>query len=85
MTRRVIDRRRITVYGTQWCADCRRAKKLLDEQGVSYSWVDVDQDSFGMRYIEKINGGKSIVPTIVFGDGSILVEPSNSELLQKLE
>ena len=85
MTRRVIDRRRITVYGTQWCADCRRAKKLFNDHRISYSWVDVDQDSSGMKYIKKINGGKCIVPTIVFGDGSILVEPSNSELLQKLE
>ena len=34
--------------------------------------------------IEQGNNGKRIIPTIVFEDSSILVEPSNAELAQKL-
>ena len=37
-----------------------------------------------MKYVEKINNGKRIIPTMVFSDGSILVEPSNAELAEKL-
>src|SRR5918994_2326323 len=74
----------ITMYGTLWCGDCKRAKKFLGEQRIQYDYVDVEQDADGLAFIERVNGGKQIVPTIVFDDGSILVEPSNAELAAKL-
>lgn len=75
---------KITVYGTHWCSDCRRSKKFLGEQMVHYNWVDIEMDDRAREYVEKINHGKRITPTIVFQDGSILTEPSNAELAQKL-
>ena len=74
----------ITVYGAPWCPDCRRSKQFLGEQRVPYSWVDIDRDEEGRRYVNQANDGKQIIPTIVFEDGSILVEPSNAELAAKL-
>jgi len=44
----------------------------------------VDVDPEGMRLMEKVNNGKQIIRTIVFGDGSVLVEPTNAELAAKL-
>jgi thioredoxin reductase (NADPH) len=74
----------ITVYGTAWCPDCKRAKKFLGEHRVQYDWVDVEQDAAGLKKIEELNGGKPIIPTIVFGAGGVLSEPSNAELAAKL-
>jgi len=74
----------IIVYGTTWCPDCKRAKQFLGEQRIHYHWVDIEQDSAAMTYVEEVNQGKRIVPTIVFPDGSVLVEPSNAELAKKL-
>lgn len=37
-----------------------------------------------MAYVEKANKGKRFIPTIVFQNGSILVEPANAELSTKL-
>ena len=74
----------LTVYGATWCSDCKRAKKFLGEQRVHYNWVDVEQDTAGLAFVEQANNGKRIIPTIVFDDKSILVEPSNAELAQKL-
>jgi thioredoxin reductase (NADPH) len=74
----------LTVYGAPWCSDCKRAKKFLGEQRVHYDWVDVDQDPAGLAVVERVNQGKHIIPTILFGDGSALVEPSNAELAAKL-
>jgi len=74
----------ITMYGTLWCGDCKRAKKFLGEQRIQYDYVDVEHDADGLAFIERVNSGKQIVPTIVFPDGSILVEPSNAELAVKL-
>ena len=75
---------KITVYGAPWCPDCTRSKQFLGEQRVLYNWVDIDQDEAGRRYVQQVNDGKQIIPTIVFEDESILVEPSNAELAEKL-
>jgi len=74
----------ITLYGTNWCSDCKRAKQFFGEQRVHYNFVDVDADGDAMAYVEKVNEGKQIIPVIVFDDGSTLVEPSNAELAAKL-
>lgn len=74
----------LTVYGATWCSDCKRAKKFLGEQRVHYNWVDVEQDAEGLALVERANNGKRIIPTIVFDDGSMLIEPSNAELAAKL-
>lgn len=75
---------KITVYGAPWCPDCKRAKQFLGEQRVQYNWVDIDQDEEGRRYVQQANNGKQIIPTILFEDQTILVEPSNAEMAAKL-
>jgi thioredoxin reductase (NADPH) len=74
----------VTVYGAPWCPDCKRSKQFLAEQRVEYDWVDIDLDQSGATFVREKNDGKQIIPTIVFGDGSFLVEPSNDELARKL-
>lgn len=74
----------LTVYGASWCTDCRRAKKFLGEQRIHYHWVDIEQDAEGEALVERLNDGKRIIPTIIFEDGSKLVEPTNAELAAKL-
>lgn len=75
---------KITVYGATWCPDCTRAKQFLGEQRIHYTWIDIEQQTEYQAYVESVNNGKRIIPTIVFEDGSILVEPSNAQLAQKL-
>ncbi len=74
----------IVVYGADWCPDCSRAKKFLGEKMVNFRWVDIERNPDARAYVERINNGKRIIPTIVFEDGSILVEPTNAQLAQKL-
>ena len=74
----------IVVYGAPWCPDCKRAKQFLGEQRVPYDWIDIDRDEAARAYVQQLNDGKQIIPTIVFEDGSLLVEPSNAELAAKL-
>ena len=75
---------KVKVYGAPWCPDCRRSKQFLGEQRVHYDWIDVDKDPSALDYVKEVNDGKQIIPTIVFEDGSILVEPTNAELATKL-
>jgi thioredoxin reductase (NADPH) len=74
----------VTVYGTTWCSDCKRAKRFLGDQQVEYKWIDVEQDDKARKFVEDHNDGKTIIPTIVFDDGAVLVEPSNAQLAEKL-
>jgi mycoredoxin len=74
----------ILVYGTTWCGDTRRARRVFDENNIPYQWIDIDQDAEARKYVEEVNHGYRSVPTIVFPDGSMLVEPTSSELMKKL-
>lgn len=75
---------RIVMYGTPWCGDCRRARRIFDEQGVAYDYIDIEQNEDGRSIVEQLNRGYQSVPTIIFPDGSVLTEPSSSVLLSKL-
>lgn len=74
----------ITLYGTNWCGDCKRTKQFFGEQRVRYDFVDIESDEAGMRLVEEKNDGKHVIPVIIFPDGSHLIEPSNAELAAKL-
>ena len=74
----------ITVYGAPWCPDCRQSKQFLGEQRIRFNWVNIDDDEEGRNKVQELNDVKQIIPTIVFEDGSILVEPSNADLAAKL-
>jgi len=75
----------ITLYGAHWCPDCRQSKQFLGEHQIPYTWVDIEADKEAEEFVIRTNKGKRIIPTIVFADGSFLVEPSNAELAAKLE
>ncbi|MGH7686542.1 MAG: FAD-dependent oxidoreductase [Candidatus Dormibacteria bacterium] len=74
----------ITVYGANWCPDCRRSKKFLTEQRVPYDWIDVGQDKEALHHIEELQHGGRSIPTIVFKDGTVLIEPTDEDLARKL-
>lgn len=74
----------IIVYSTVWCPDCKRAKKFLAEHRIPYENIDIEQDEEAMAFVQKVNNGMRIIPTIVFPDGSTLSEPSNAQLAEKL-
>jgi len=74
----------ITMYGADWCGDCRRSKRLLDELDVQITHVDVEADESAAVKVIEINGGAKSIPVIVFPDGTHLTEPSDIELKAKL-
>lgn len=74
----------IKLYGAEWCPDCHRSRNYLDSQSVAYEYINVDGDDDAQAYVKQVNDNRLIIPTIVFPDGSVLVEPSNAELARKL-
>lgn len=75
----------ITMYGANWCGDCRRSKRLFEELDVQINHIDVETDSSAAAKVIEINGGAQSIPVIVFSDGTHLTEPSDIELKAKLQ
>ena len=75
--------KRIRMYSTIWCSDCRFAKRWFDLHGIAYEEIDIEQNEQAAEYVKQVNNGRATVPTIVFPDGSILVEPNGRALAAK--
>lgn len=75
----------LRVLGTSWCGDCARSKAFLQRHGVVFEWTDIELDDDAASEVEALNDGHRIVPTIIFPDGDVLVEPSDGELATKLD
>jgi mycoredoxin len=74
----------ITMYGADWCGDCRRSKRLFEELDIQVNHIDVEVDKSAAEKVVEINGGAQSIPVIVFSDGTHLTEPSDNDLKAKL-
>jgi len=74
----------ITMYGADWCGDCRRAKAWFEANGHRYCYVDLVEDPEETQRVLERNNGVKRIPVVVFADDSHLVEPSNDELAAKM-
>ncbi|MGA3292554.1 MAG: glutaredoxin family protein [Candidatus Acidiferrales bacterium] len=54
----------ITIYGTSWCADCRRTKNFLRERKVAFREVNIDETPGAAELVMRVNNGRRKVPTI---------------------
>lgn len=75
----------ITLYGAQWCGDCRRSQRLLKELGVEYDYINIEEVPGAADKVVEINGGAQSLPVVMFSDGTHLTEPSDPDLRKKLE
>jgi mycoredoxin len=75
---------RIMFYGTAWCGASRRVRLLLDSHSIPYDYIDIDLDREAAKRLEELNHGYRSEPTLVWPDGTTLVEPSNDKLAEKL-
>ena len=70
----------ITVYGADWCGDCRRAKRWLNSSGIEWTWIDRDADPEVRRMLA--DAGYLAIPVVVLPSGRVLVEPSDTQLAE---
>jgi glutaredoxin len=75
----------LVVYGTGWCPDVRRSRALLDKAGIAYTYVDLDEDPAATKLVRGLQRGRRRVPTLLWPDGSFLVEPTDDQLQALLD
>ena len=73
----------IVMYTTEYCSDCHRAKAFFEANGIKYLRVGLEGNHEATEFVINVNKGKRSVPTIIFPDGGVLVEPSWEELRAK--
>lgn len=61
-----------------------RTRQFLDQQGVSYDYIDVEEDEKASDWVKSVNDGKEKKPTVDVC-GQILSEPKDPELRQALK
>jgi glutaredoxin 3 len=61
----------ITIYTTQTCPYCRRAKELLQKKELAYQEISVDGDFQARGEMTDRANGSSTVPQIFFNDTHI--------------
>jgi glutaredoxin len=59
---------RLLVYSSDWCPDCRRAKRVLEEAETSFEEINIDQNPQAEAMVLERSGGRRVVPTLRFGD-----------------
>ncbi len=74
---------KIVMYSTTWCPDCRRSRAFMTNHNVQHIEVDIGKDRDAFSFVEKLTR-RVRIPTIVFPDGTILIEPTDEELSRKL-
>ena len=74
----------LTVYGAPWCPHCKRVKKFLAGHRVKYVNIDVDQHPEAIDRLKELQKGGQIIPTVVYGDGTHDVNPSDEVLASRI-
>jgi thioredoxin reductase (NADPH) len=74
----------ITVYGAPWCPHCKRVKKFLAAHRVPYAYVDIDEHPDAITALQTLQGGGQIIPTVVYGDATFEVNPSDEQLAARI-
>ena len=74
----------IRFAGALWSAACHDLKDFLGRNQVPYQWQDIEKDESARKRVEQANQGELKVPTLFFPDGSVLVQPDQHVLAEKL-
>lgn len=74
----------IRVLGTLWSSDSHDIKDLLARNAVPYQFLDIERDDEARRLAEAASSDPVRIPVLLFPDGSWLIQPSQTELAEKV-
>ena len=72
------------MFSTDWCGYCKRLKGQLGEVGITFREINVEENPDSASFVEAVNGGNRVVPTLLFSDGTALTNPSVIAVKEKL-
>ena len=75
-----METRMLTIYSTPTCGFCHRLKTKLDRESIPYTDINIEEDPAAASYVESVNGGNQVVPTVVCGNGTVMTNPTLAEV-----
>ena len=74
----------IRVAGTLWSASSHSIKDFLARSQIPYQFLDIERDADARALVEQANQATHRLPVVFFPDGSVLTEPSLTEVAEKV-
>ena len=81
----------VTIFYAEWCPFCQKLRQRLDRTETPYDAVNVedpDKDPAELddinAWIESVNDGNRIIPTVLYSDGTHTTNPEASAVRAKL-
>jgi thioredoxin reductase (NADPH) len=74
----------IRVAGARWSPQSYDIKEFLSRNGVPYQWLDVESDDSVRELVLGITEDPTILPVVLFPDGTSLIQPSHGEIADRL-
>jgi len=71
----------VKAYITDWCPDCRKALRFLDQHGITHEDINVDESEEAEALVLRVNDGRRVVPTFEVDGRFFACSPYNKESL----
>lgn len=73
----------VQMYGADWCPDCRRVKRFLQDHEIHFQFIDVELNAKAADWVTTVNKGKRIIPTLLINDKAY-TNPNHAQLSELL-
>lgn len=74
----------IRVIGNRWSPASHQVKDFLARNQVPYQWLDIELSEEAQKLAQYANCDHLSLPLIIFGDGSSLLKPTNTQIAEKI-
>jgi mycoredoxin len=76
--------KKIVMYTSTWCGDCRAASRFLDKHHIEYQTINIDHHPDAARFVMQVNHGRRKVPTFDIDGTYLECSPFTPEKREKL-
>jgi thioredoxin reductase (NADPH) len=74
----------VTMLGSQYSSNTLRIREFLTRNGHPYTYVDLDSDKASQELLDRLDIKPKDVPVVIYGGNSVLRNPTNQELAERL-
>ena len=74
----------IIMYSRPLCSDCIRSKNFLENNHIPFKEINILENESAIKSMKKINNGKESVPTIIINNNTVVIEPTDDELIKAI-
>jgi mycoredoxin len=74
----------LVVYGHEYCTQATSLRTVLNNYGIEFQWKDVHASEIFADELRSLARGYLSVPTVIYPDTSVDIEPFPRQVLKKL-